>query len=92
MGRRPKDDGPIFSEVTIRGHPVLVTTPDHTTYHTKCQMPVHFFRASPYVGVLHVRTGPFVTMVPPAPDMRDRAIVHGAWMTICVKCELTIKW
>ena len=45
-----------------------------------------------YVGVLHVRTGPFVTMVPPAPDMRDRAIVHGAWMTICVKCELTIKW
>ena len=49
MGRRPKDDGPIFSEVTIRGHPVLVTTPDHATYHTKCQMPVHFFRASPSV-------------------------------------------
>ena len=46
MGRRPKAM-PIFSKVHTREHPVLVPAPDHATYHTKCQMSVHFFGASP---------------------------------------------
>ena len=46
-GAPPQGHMPIFSEVHTREDPVLVTTPDHATYHTKCQISVHFFGASP---------------------------------------------
>lgn len=34
MGRRPKAIGPTSSETSIRGHPVLDTTPDPLINHT----------------------------------------------------------
>ena len=55
-GAPPQGHMPIFSEVHTREDPVLVTTPDHATYHTKCQISVHFFGASPRVRQRYGRT------------------------------------
>ena len=46
-GAPPQGRMQIFSDLPPREDPVLVTTPDHATHHTKCQMSVHFFGASP---------------------------------------------